>query len=121
MEIQYAIFLKTISTKGDILSNPINKIVVSDANHFNKMSLPLLVTFLGGESGKHLLNIHIRPRGYTLNEMTLDFRFDWPVGTALYTKVFGLEFKPKFHTIYDFLFEVDGKALAKIPLPIEKK
>jgi hypothetical protein len=120
MEIQYVMFCKTIGEKGIVLRNPINKIGVSDASHFQKIRLPLLVTFLGGSKGKHLLNVHIIPRGFSEAEITEDFHFDWPGDSALYTKTFGLEFKPKFHTIYDFLFEVDGQILAKIPLPIEK-
>ena len=121
MEIQYAMFCETIDNYGTVLRNPINKIGVSDASHFEKIRLPLIVTFLGGSKGKHLLNIHIIPRSLGGAEITQDFRFDWPSKDIFYTKTFGLEFKPNSHTIYDFLFEIDGEVLAKIPLPIEKE
>ena len=121
MEIQYMMFCKTIENNGTILRNPINKIGVSDVKHFQKMGLPLIITFFGGNKGKHLLNVHIIPRGHRETEITQDFRFDWPSEDPLYTKTFALEFKPKFHTTYDFLFEVDGEKLGKIPLPIEKE
>lgn len=121
MEIQYAMFFKSIENNGTILRNPINQIGVSDANHFQIVRLPLIITFFGGDKGKHLLNIHIIPRGFGDSEITHDFRFDWPANSTFYIKTFGLEFKPKFHTTYDFLLEVDGEVLTKIPLPIAKE
>lgn len=120
MEIQYAIFCETIESNGLVLRNPINRIMVSDISHFKKVRLPLIITFFGGSKGKHLLNIHITTRGGGEIHLTQDFRFDWPSKDAFYTKVFGLEFKPKRHGVYEFLFEADGETLGKIPLPIEK-
>jgi hypothetical protein len=80
----------------------------------------LLVTFFNGSSGKHVLNVHISPTGQGAYETIMDFRFDWPHGAILYTKIFALEFKPKFYTVCDFLFEVDGEIVGKIPVPIGK-
>ncbi len=121
MEIQYAMFFKSINDKATVFQNPINKIGVSNVHHFQKIRLPLIVTFMGGDEGKHLLNIIISPRGQREAAITQDFRFDWPSKSLFLTKVFGLEFKPNFHTIYDFTFEVDGQKLGNIPLPIVKQ
>ena len=83
MEIQYVIFCERIDKTGTVLTKPINKIEVSDVNHFGGIGLPLLVTFFGGESGKHLLNVHIAPRGADTYDTTVDFRFDWPLDSPL--------------------------------------
>ena len=123
MQIQYAIFCESMDFKTlpHSLKQPISILILPDINTLRDISLPLFITFIDGNYGKHTL--HVKLISPTREVDIPDFDFDWSKNKLTYGNVFVVSFQFDIYGLYVFRLSVDGQFLREIPIPViaEKK